>query len=543
MIEINGKKIWFPLRYSPTQYQIDSLNFIKKSINTGKRFMLNNSPTGTGKSYLVILFATWYRNFVDDKAKFDILTNSKVLQDQYLRDFNFIQNYKGLSNYYCQPYDTDCKNGKELCKILKAPCNSCPYDIAKNKWLNSDIGLTNFHLFTTLSLFQKDTLSRRDSNVLIVDECHLLESVFSDYLNTKVSAKTLKKCGFGLKEIETLDDRFISKIKKLDKYLEFLEKKLIPMLESKLSQFETEIKSSSIKKRTELTNYINNIESKLLSFKNLFESHKRNPDNIVLDIIENKKDKMYSGIELLSQHIWINDYLNELVWKNYDHIIFMSGTILNPTVFSYLNGLDPDLTSYYEKESPFPVKNRPIYYLKVGKMNMANKEETFQKQIYWINNILKKYKDKKGIIHCVTYEIADWVKENIQNKRLLFHDTENRDEILEKHLSSKEPTVIVSPSMSSGLDLKDDSARFAIILKIPYPNLGSKKIQARQKTNPDWYKLNTVQELTQMYGRTVRSEDDQSDTFILDSNFSDLMKYSYDIIPKYLTDAVKVLKI
>lgn len=545
MIEISGKKIFFPVRYTPTQLQIDALDFVKRSIMNQKRFILLNLGVGSGKSFLAVsMFANWYRNFVNSNAKIDVITNSKVLQDQYLKDFDFIKNYKGRNNYYCDRFSTDCGAAKELHTVLKTgSCDSCPYDKAKTEWLSSQIGLTNFHMFSTLTLFQKDIIKSRNANVLIIDECHLFESIFADYLSTKISAKILKKCGLSLNELEKYDDRYISKIKTLEKYLEFLERKLIPDLESKFSQFENELKNASIKQRKELISFIQNIEGKLLSFKKLFESYQNDPNNIVLDLVENKKDKMYSGIELVSQHIWISDILNEAVWKNYDHIIFMSGTILNKNIFSYLNGLDTNLTSYYEADSPFDVRNRRIYYLKIGKMNMNSKEETFQKQIPWITKILNKYKDKKGIIHCTTYEIADWIKENILDERLLFHEPEDRDEILEKHIHSKNPTVIVSPSMSSGIDLIGELAEFAIIIKVPFPNLGSKKIQARKSTNPEWYALSTISELTQMYGRTVRSENDKSDTFILDSNLSDLLKYNFDKIPKYFSNAIKVLKI
>jgi Rad3-related DNA helicase len=233
-MNINGNNIHFPIRYTPSKLQIDALEFLKKSIMSGKKYCLVNLPTGVGKSFLAVaMLSNWYRNFVNPSAKFDILTNSKVLQNQYLRDFDFINNYKGRSNYYCDRYDTDCGNGKELCKILKTSCDTCPYDIAKNKWIAGDIGLTNFHLFNTLSLYQKNILESRQANVLIIDESHDFESVYSDFLSSKVSAKTLKKCGFTLKEIETIDDKFISKIKYIDKYLEFLERKLIPMLEKK----------------------------------------------------------------------------------------------------------------------------------------------------------------------------------------------------------------------------------------------------------------------------------------------------------------------
>ena len=92
------------------------------------------------------------------------------------------------------------------------------------------------------------------------------------------------------------------------------------------------------------------------------------------------------------------------------------------------------------------------------------------------------------------------------------------------------------------IDLKDDLARFQILLKIPYPNISSNKIKSRQKSNPDWYSLKTCMDILQTYGRAVRSGDDYADMFILDSNFSDLLKYN-KYLPEYFLNAVKILKI
>jgi Rad3-related DNA helicase len=545
MIEIDDKKIYYPIKYKPRDYQITALDFLKKSILSGKKFACLNLPTGVGKSYIAVaMFTNWYKNFINTDSKFDILTNSKVLQEQYLRDFDFIKNFKGRSNYYCQHYDTDCANGGELNRIMKRSCTNCPYDYAKNQWLMGDVSLTNFHLFNTLSIYQKDMLRSREANVLIIDESHDFESVFSDFLSTKLNATILKRCGFTLKEVETYDNKFISKTKTLQKYLKFLESKLIPDMESKLKVFELRVQTThDVSKKRQLTQYIQNLEGKILSFNGLFETYKKDANNIVLDIITNKKDKMYSGIDLVTQPIWVYDYIKEFIWQHYDHVIFMSASILDKEMFMYINGLEENLTSYYEMSTPFPVKNRKIYYLKVGKMNFFNKEETFKKQLKWIKHILKKYEGKKGIIHTTNYEITEWLKENINDKRLLFHDTKDRQEILEKHLYSKEPTILVSPSMMSGVDLKDDLARFQILLKIPYPNITSQKIKSRQKTNKKFYAWKTVVDLIQSYGRAVRSEDDYADFYILDSNFSDVLKYSSHYIPQYMQDAIKILNI
>ena len=66
----------------------------------------------------------------------------------------------------------------------------------------------------------------------------------------------------------------------------------------------------------------------------------------------------------------------------------------------------------------------------------------------------------KGIIHTTTYEQVNFIKENISeiNKRRLLQTNPEipRDEVITKHVNSTEPTVLISPSLYMGLDLKDD---------------------------------------------------------------------------------------
>jgi Rad3-related DNA helicase len=134
------------------------------------------------------------------------------------------------------------------------------------------------------------------------------------------------------------------------------------------------------------------------------------------------------------------------------------------------------------------------------------------------------------------------LQEQYMNKRLIFHTVDNRDEMLEKHIAADYPSVIVSPSMISGVDLKYEISRFQILLKIPFPFLGSEKIKKRMNKK-DWYNYKTVCDLMQACGRSVRSFDDYADTFILDSSFSDVLKYSSKFLPRWFTNSIKELKI
>lgn len=544
MIKISDDlSIKFPLKMKPRDIQIDVFNFIKDSINTGNKYILLDMPTGSGKSYLNIMFINWYLNYINSEAKFDILTNSKILQQQYLNDFPFIKNYKGRSNYICDPFDTDCSKGFEICKTAGPHCAmDCPYEFAKKQWISATIGLTNFHLFNSLSIYVKGILDEKKSNVLIIDESHDFESVFCDYISTSLSVKSLKNYGFELRELEDYDNT-IMKIKTIKQYIGFIENQFIGDINKKIDFFKKQMEKSSVKIKQKYLGFLEHCQTQKMKFEYLISEYNKKPSNWILDISKLKSDKMYSGILLEAKPIWGFEYMNEIIFDNYDHIIFMSGTILSKDLFEYINGLDSSISKYYSVDSQFDVKNRPIYYMKIGKMTLAEKENTFKEQLIYIDKILNKYKDKKGIIHTSSYEFSEWLKTKYTNKRLIFHDPDNREEMLTKHITSKEPTVIVSPSMISGVDLKDDLSRFQIIMKIPFPYLGSNKIKARQKDKPEWYNWKTVVDLIQSYGRSVRDFDDWCDTFILDSSFSDILKYNNDIIPRWITDAIKILKV
>jgi len=265
-----------------------------------------------------------------------------------------------------------------------------------------------------------------------------------------------------------------------------------------------------------------------------------NPNNWVLETYYNEKTKQK---ELSLEPIWAFDYLDKYVFSKYDMVFLMSGTILDKNLFCQLNGLDVQKAVYYSIESPFPVKNRPVFYMPLGKMSFKQKEDTFKNYVPFINKILKKYQDKKGIIHTNSFELASWISRDVKDQRLVYHDSSNKDEVLKQHFETKKPTVLVSPSMDTGVSFDDDKARFQIIAKIPYPSLASQKNKLRQKNNPEWYSWKSISGLIQMTGRAVRSVDDFADTIIIDGSFSDLLKYSGHLFPHWFQEAIKKVNV
>ena len=389
-----------------------------------------------------------------------------------------------------------------------------------------------------------------------VSNCHEFDDVMSDFISIKITETIIKRLKFA-NESEILGK--LKKIKSIEEYIIFLSylgieidrtmssiegglesdpnrTPLADQRENKLGKILGGAKNKDLKLMQIITDLIQ-YKSKIEIFLKEYES---NPNNWVLESKYNEKVRTY---ELSLEPIWSYDYLDKYVFSKYDMVFLMSATILDKNLFCQLNGLDVGKSTYYSINSPFPAKNRPIYYMPVGKMSYKTKEETFKKYVPYVNKILKKYDGQKGIIHTNSFELSKWFERDMNNSRLVYHDSTNKDEVLRKHFETKSASVIVSPSVDTGISFDDDRARFQIIAKIPYPSLASQKNKLRQKYNPEWYAWKTVCGVVQSYGRIVRSDKDSGDTLIIDGSFSDIMKYSGHFLPTWFQEAIKKVNI
>jgi hypothetical protein len=543
------------LKYTPRKVQQDCIDFIDAEYRRNKenKFFLLNLPPGVGKSHLALMIADWYLKNVIGNAKFDVITNSKLLQDQY-STYESINDLKGKENYECEQYSCSCAQGNEFNRLNKTSCEACPHSFARDSYINGRVSLTNFYLYTLYQLYMTKMMESRGANVLIVDEAHEYDDVMSDFISIKITEFIVKKLKF------SNEDKIIKELKKVNsisQYIDFL-KELQGEIATTISDIEKELgrerrtirsvkrensvnkilggKNSDIKLMQIITD-LQQYQSKIEIF---LKEYLANPNNWVLETYYNEKTKQK---ELSLEPIWAFDYLDKYVFSKYDMVFLMSGTILDKNLFCQLNGLDVQKAVYYSIESPFPVKNRPVFYMPLGKMSFKQKEDTFKNYVPFINKILKKYQDKKGIIHTNSFELASWISRDVKDPRLVYHDSSNKDEVLKQHFETKNPTVLVSPSMDTGVSFDDDKARFQIIAKIPYPSLASQKNKLRQKNNPEWYSWKSISGLIQMTGRAVRSVDDFADTIIIDGSFSDLLKYSGHLFPHWFQEAIKKVNV
>ena len=511
-------------------------------------------PVGTGKSHLALMIADWYKRSKNKMARVDIITNSKILQDQYSSTYESIADLKGKENYECSSYACSCAQGAEFNRLNKTSCESCPYSAARESYISSGVSLTNFYLYILYAMYNQKLMEARDARVLIVDEAHDFDDIMSSFISIKITESVIKRFSFSNEHDLISRLKAVTTINGYVDFLRYFNNEVVTTMEQMekgMSKAERDVvqdkrdlkinkvlngKNSDVK----LMQLVTDLKQYQMKIELFLTEYKANPNTWVLEPSYNEKLRQK---ELSLEPIWAYDYLDKYVFSHYDMVFLMSGTILDKNLFCQLNGLDVTKAAYHSIESPFPVKNRPIIYMPIGKMSFKNKEETFQRYIPYIKKIMNKYAGQKGIIHTNSFELSNWIQKSIKDKRFVFHDSTNKDEMLRMHCETDKPTVLVSPSMDTGVSLDDDLARFQIIAKVPYPSLGSQKNKMRQSNNPDWYAWKTVSGFIQMTGRPVRSIDDYADTIIIDGSFGDVLRHSSHFLPNWIQEAIKKVTI
>jgi len=252
-------------------------------------------------------------------------------------------------------------------------------------------------------------------------------------------------------------------------------------------------------------------------------------DNWIFDI---SKTDYRGSLRATFKPIDVSPYAEESLFSLGEKVVMMSATIMDKKTFCQTLGINEDDCGFISIPSPFDPKSRPVIFSPVGSMSARNIEKTLPNLAKAVKEVLDHHKGEKGIIHCKTFKIANYIKRNVKSSRFIIHDSTNRDEMLAKHISSNRDTILLSPSMTEGVDLKDDSSRFQIICKVPFPYLGDKLVKKRMHKFPGWYNLQTAKTIVQSAGRSVRNEDDHAATYILDSDFSRFLQNNRGLFSK-----------
>lgn len=523
-------KKYFPFP-SIRSEQEQAIDFALKSWESGKKFVVLELGTGVGKSAIAMAIARYFHGENPGESSY-ILTTQKLLQEQYMRDFqkSGLTLLKSASSYTCQMFDD--KQPKSSCqeiqKILKSKspaknqynlCSNmgCRYLQAKQEFFDSPEGIVNYSYFLATNAFAYQKMQARQT--LILDEGHNIENVVSAFVTMSFSNSFYKNV---LKVRQPSVDAPQDEVFKW--LTETCLKKLRRVIGEKKKQLEgMDSTSPMVVDVSKDLEDLENKQKKIDFFKNNYD-----PKKWVLDV--SKTDKRGERIYAF-RPLDVSTHVKSLMYDYADKVLILSATIVDIDMFCETNGIGKDEVEYLRLPSPFPVENRPVHYLPVGSMSKKNIDQTLPKMIAVVEEILKQHPNEKGIIHCVNYRIMNAIHDALDNPRLLKHDAADRDDVLKQHIDSAEPTVLMSPSMTEGVDLSDDKSRFQIICKIPFPYLGDVAVKKKTELNQRWYDYQTVKTIVQALGRSVRNENDHAVSYILDADWQRFYRTNSTMFP------------
>lgn len=531
----------FPSPYTPTKSQEKIIKEIDKAFKKNK-FVIVSAPTGTGKSFLSATLAnhsdegtTNFKDLVNSYAAYHqdengnykskdecldeppfgafVLTITKSLQDQYLSLFQDCKVFKGKTNYMC---NVDERSDVEIAPCLfasslKDDCwkkNFCSYYNARNLALTEKFTSLNYKIFFTIP----NHLKRK--NYIICDEASELENVLVQNFTLSIDFDKVHRYEIPITKLDTED------FYKAIKWVEDNQIIVSNYLNEVIASFNNKKRSISEKEKAKYL-YVKNLSN---NFSNILNY--QNDASWVIDCQKNIVNFIPLKVDKLSKNIF--DYA--------DKILLMSATIIDHKKYAETLGIDD--YEYIEADSPFEAKKSPIFISEKHKLNYSSLSQKLPLIAAQIKEVCNTHKDVKGIIHTHTMHIAKELKKYLgRDDRFLFRcEDATNENILEEHMNSKKPTVLVSPSLAFGIDLKDELGRFCIVTKLPYLPLSDKRIKRIFEQDKIWYTNTMLNGLVQMCGRCTRNENDFSDTYILDGNVKNILIQNKSKLPKYFLE-------
>ncbi len=517
----------------PRKGQFEIITRIKDAIDNGYRYIILEAGTGTGKSAIATTLANIYQPAY-------ILTMTKQLQSQYAVEFEYPM-VKGRGNFTCRDSNFDDRCDTGTCQTVPSSQNFvCDFGITKspfeegmfafkdahgtpiyfrsnercNYWnqkaraVESDITLMNYD-YALLELAYVKHFGKR--NLMILDEAHNIEDKLMRRMEVKLSNKRLEN------DVKKSIPRSLMSHSDPKEWTHFIQS---------LYQDYKDISLTKMPK-----NKADRINRTKLRLSELITNLEETPGNWVVD---------GSNGSMSFKPIKIDVYANDRLFKYADVCLFMSATILDQELFCKWLGINPEEVYYLSIKSAFPASERPVHLKTVGPMSQRAIKRTAPRTIPLLEKIIEHHKYEKGLIHTHNYKCQQYIMKQIKDKRLVDHKRTDREFKLRLFEESKEPLVLVSPSMSEGVDLPYEKCQFQVIYKIPFPYLGDQQIKNRKAQDPKWYAYKTVMTLIQAYGRGMRAEDDYCETYILDGNIKMLFdnRMYKSLVPNFFKEAV-----
>lgn len=546
-------KVWNAPGYR--KYQRETvIDIVEEFYLKGNDVVKLKAPTGSGKSLLNDAVIGVIEEVTGSKAFSTTPLNTLVqqIEDDDLLDDSIT--LKGKNNYNCiHPEDSGTPVDQAICQtdtnfecaFKDRPHDSggCPYYGRKKKAKSKSKLVTNISLLMANSMIPEAVdagFEKRE--MMIIDECQSIPNFGLLFVGFTVSERSVP---IEWEYISDLPDESDS----LEETVEWLKEEVGGTVANKAQELQEKKDSGMFTKKEQ-----KNLER--------LQRFSRRLQNFLVDVEENAWVKNHEnngedGKEKIKfEPVHVGRFLGNYLWSQSRKVLISSATI--PDKFETEIGLSNKRIGEVKVKSTFPTERRPIITTEaIGKMTYYNRDENIPKMANRIGEIADVWEGKKGFVHCGSYSIANRIYQNLPyniKKKTALQDREQREESLNNWVERSATEtgfdedeggqVFLSVGMEEGISLDDEKTRFNIIAKASYPNMNDSRVSYRMDENTGegkewrWYNTQAVINLEQAYGRSTRSKNDWSATYILDQSAIDLINRSEYLFEDWFLNAV-----
>jgi Rad3-related DNA helicase len=518
----------------PNPGQKEAILNVVHAFRSGKKHVVLESPTGTGKSAIALTVHRIMRELESGSFRTTITTATKNLQDQYTGEFKDMVDLRGKTNYDCPknvgPYNSP-KCRSLIVETKCTPSQQCPYIKQRKKWTDQAvIRITNASFQIEACAMLVMTPETR-ADLIVIDECHNIDEQLVSHSTLKLdidALQSLKKV-VGINALSGVVD-FIN---------DFLSVKVGSVIDANV-----EYGSRATKISEHFESLMESLQLKLKT-----ATHGKDAIAGAIEEMQQIADKLRQfavthGEWILTEYVYAHKielrpvYAHQVsefgLFRKTDRFLHMSATICGYETYIKSLGINPAECAYINVANPIPVENRLVRSLSAIKVS-GDFDRVRLAEL--VDKIIARHPGQNGIVHTVSFALAEDILKYSNNKNNMLI-SKDRDEIISRLKKHNSGAVILSPSIEQGYDFPGDMSRFQIIAKIPFLYLGDSHVKLNSERHPEWYARKAILRLVQASGRSVRGVNDHASTYILDSNFDMLLRRNRDLFPDWFIDSL-----
>lgn len=549
-----------------------------------------DAPTGIGKSGINIALA----NNADMGAFYT--TPQKKLRDQLSQDDTLADRHsilKSRRDYTCTATPDQYRNDGKTYNCQNCPVNNrddvscqevgCQYWRAKEDAMDDSVATLTFaflivdnripsHTVTVNGeavrggasvavgdgdVVETSQISFDKREVLVIDEAHTLaEQVTGLHAGLSLEPKTIKtkpideytiRSGTTDSQSETAEnDPYDAFTTALYRVLQNTPQSLSSLSVTDLTDVLSTTKTAIDEVRSKLSR--RQLNEKGGNRKSQFDSLSWKLKNVLDDIeagnpwvvTSNGSTASRQEYQIGLKPVWADTFLNANVWNRAEKVILSTATLPhrnNPNKWLKRIGRDPSKATIISKPMPFPAENRPVRLdYQIGSMSNNGIDKHWDRILQQVKELSEKHDGEKGLVHTASYDRAERLHKALPNLTMQHKRSASDTQSVIDEWQRSDKQLLLTPSMTEGVDLEGDLCRWQILLKVPLRTLSDPRVEylVREQENWEWYNDVAAREVIQSIGRAVRSPDDYATYYVFDSKFNDVMDGR---TPQWLADA------